>query len=437
MWEAILHFVRDQRGAVGAQIIIGILVLLGFAGLAIDLGRTFTLNTELQQAADATALAAAAELDGFSGAESRATAAAAAFARNNQTFATDGLGSHVTISSIEFLSSIASHSTLLPPQVAPGGDVVATGDSNAYYVRVVTTRRTISGALASFVTGNNVFGTTAVATAGRALTGCMDVALMICNPAEPSEPFATNKLKVGYQVNVTVAGGAAPGNDGFLCPPGSGNCGAKVLGDFLASASAGNPAVVTSCTVNGPQTDITTKPGNSVGQVKQIDTRMDDGSNAASPPSVNVTEYPRDSVFTATGIGNGVWNPTAPGGYWPTNHSGIAFPPTGMAKEGPGGVPTRYDVYNWENDTNHIPDKPHNTPAGTDANRRLLDVAIVNCKDESTNGRSDIMAAEYFQGFMTEKFKNDKEVYLEVVKQLPTSGPTSNGLVHSNVRLVR
>ena len=53
---------RGQRGAVAVVVALSALVLFGFAGIAIDVGRLFINRTELQTAADACALAAAAEL---------------------------------------------------------------------------------------------------------------------------------------------------------------------------------------------------------------------------------------------------------------------------------------------------------------------------------------------------------------------------------------
>ena len=55
---------RDERGAVAVYIGVITAVLIGFAGLAIDLSRLGTLQTQLQNAADQSALAGAAELDG-------------------------------------------------------------------------------------------------------------------------------------------------------------------------------------------------------------------------------------------------------------------------------------------------------------------------------------------------------------------------------------
>ena len=53
---------RAQRGAVAIIVALSAAVLMGFAGLALDMGRLFVNKTELQSAADACALAAAAEL---------------------------------------------------------------------------------------------------------------------------------------------------------------------------------------------------------------------------------------------------------------------------------------------------------------------------------------------------------------------------------------
>jgi len=55
---------RDQRGALAIIVGLTIAVLIGFAGLALDGGRLYVNKTELQNAADACALAASFELTG-------------------------------------------------------------------------------------------------------------------------------------------------------------------------------------------------------------------------------------------------------------------------------------------------------------------------------------------------------------------------------------
>lgn len=53
---------NEQNGAVAVIVGVTLAVLIGFAGLALDLGRLYINKTELQNAADACALAAASEL---------------------------------------------------------------------------------------------------------------------------------------------------------------------------------------------------------------------------------------------------------------------------------------------------------------------------------------------------------------------------------------
>jgi Flp pilus assembly protein TadG len=55
---------RRQRGAVIVTVCLALLFLLGFIGIAVDLGRLFIVRSELQTAMDSCALAAAQELDG-------------------------------------------------------------------------------------------------------------------------------------------------------------------------------------------------------------------------------------------------------------------------------------------------------------------------------------------------------------------------------------
>ena len=52
-------FLVDQDGAIGIVIALLLPVLLGFAGLAIDIGHLYVVNTQLKNAADAGALAGA------------------------------------------------------------------------------------------------------------------------------------------------------------------------------------------------------------------------------------------------------------------------------------------------------------------------------------------------------------------------------------------
>ena len=58
------HFPRKESGAVAVIVALSLVALTGFVGLALDLGKLFVAKTELQNSADACALAAARELTG-------------------------------------------------------------------------------------------------------------------------------------------------------------------------------------------------------------------------------------------------------------------------------------------------------------------------------------------------------------------------------------
>lgn len=430
-------FGRNRSGAAAIQIAITAAVLIGMGGLVIDLGRAFTLQTELQQAADAAALAAAAELDGFSGARARATAAANAFI-NNQTYAAGG--SAITLASIAFLRSIQQPTTVIPPDTAPA-DTVSSGDSDAFYVRVVTTQRSVTGLFINILTAANIVNATAVATATRLVVTCIDLPLMMCNPNEPGLPFGTgpNQLFTGQQIWITNP--AAPGNFGFVCPPGSGNCGGQTLGQFLASFNALTPTG-SQCLISGGNGSglPTTKPGQTSGQVRNIDSRFGTGSSTTKPPSPDITNYPNDTNISANNaLGNGIWNvnPNSAGSWWATDHPGITYPPSGLAMDGPNGTATRYDVYNWEIATNHIPTKPSPALSTDDPNRRLVNVAVINCQEQGIQGRSNFEANAAFKGFLTEDYwtAGNKNVYVEVVQ--PYDLNATNPKIHAVVELVR
>ena len=87
-------FGRAREGGVAVVVALSIAVLVGSAALAIDLGRLYNAVTELDNAADAAALAAASQLDGATdvdptkGACGRAIAAATnTVLLNSETFA--------------------------------------------------------------------------------------------------------------------------------------------------------------------------------------------------------------------------------------------------------------------------------------------------------------------------------------------------------------
>ena len=89
---------RARDGGVAVTVAVTSTVLIGILAISIDLGRAYTLSTELDNAADAYAIAGATQLDQTPGACLRAIRAAAdSSLANTETFASNASGSDVYI----------------------------------------------------------------------------------------------------------------------------------------------------------------------------------------------------------------------------------------------------------------------------------------------------------------------------------------------------
>lgn len=95
---------QHQRGAVAIMLGLSLLVLFGFMALVFDLGRTYVVRTELQNAADAAALAGAKDLNQkLSGIANAVTTVNAIGLRNNTKFSFNGdAGIDITPEMIRF-----------------------------------------------------------------------------------------------------------------------------------------------------------------------------------------------------------------------------------------------------------------------------------------------------------------------------------------------
>jgi len=98
-----------QGGAVAVTTALMLVVLVGFLGVAVDLGRLYVAKTEMFNAADACALAAAQELDGNAGSLTRAeNAGIAAGTRNLANFQSTPVP--IVASDISFSTSLSPNS---------------------------------------------------------------------------------------------------------------------------------------------------------------------------------------------------------------------------------------------------------------------------------------------------------------------------------------
>src|SRR5262249_29055380 len=131
--EVIAAFWHDTSGIMLPYVTTILLALAGFSLLAIDGSRYMSLQTQMQAAADALALAGARELNQQSGAQSRAISAMA-----NTTFGNDttlfGMGTAPTFSySTAFNKS-------LPAASAGFSGTTTTSDSDTLFVAVTRDR---------------------------------------------------------------------------------------------------------------------------------------------------------------------------------------------------------------------------------------------------------------------------------------------------------
>ncbi|WP_431823155.1 pilus assembly protein TadG-related protein [Burkholderia sp. F1] len=168
--------IHRQRGAVAVVVALALAVLIGFVGLALDLGKLYVTRSELQNSADACALAAARDLTS---------------AINLTIAEADG----ITAGSLNFVffqkqqvqlqtdSSVTFSDSLTNPFLTKGA--VGT-PANIKYVKCTTSLRNIANwfmqalnVIPGIRIANASVGATAVATVGAAQTVCA-IPVFIC-----------------------------------------------------------------------------------------------------------------------------------------------------------------------------------------------------------------------------------------------------------------
>jgi Flp pilus assembly protein TadG len=449
---------RDERGAVLVYVSIALTVFMGFAALVIDGGRLFTLDTEMQSAADAIALAGAAELDGNTDAQDRADAAMANLVQNSQTFGTGA--ATITGFTRRFLDE-------LPDDDQPiTGDYVAADAASTRFVEVTVTDRAMDSMFATAIGGTATPDAGAVAVAGFTSAVCKFTPLFICNPY-PDAQTLLNKLDDWNDPNNADRqrlinlkkwsgnGKISPGNFGFLDSPGRN--GAAALRDALAvdvplacfsqngvDLHQGNVASVRQAvnarfdlydgTFNNNNNDVAYRPAMDV--IKGYTLQNGNAcSNKNQLDTTNAQPLPLDQTWTqlasTTGArwGSGDWDCA---GYWAWNHGtdhtalGDPAAPSGCSSAASTTM-SRYDMYRWEvnNRPSGIPDmsplKPdkgengnpqcYNRNASTltdpsknpnDIDRRIIYAAVLDCSAlPNGNSKTNMPALAFIKMFVT------------------------------------
>ncbi|MCQ8871812.1 pilus assembly protein [Mesorhizobium sp. LMG17149] len=429
MLGTIRAFWNDQRGVAMILVAIMLPVLVGFALLAIDMSRANGLHNDLQKGVDALALAAAAELDGRTDSTERATRAATTLLTNKTKFSTSGnhtlTPADVTITYLSGIPASDNIGLTAAGVDANGVSWVAPDSKSALFAEVTVNASGIAngaGAFeaifpASFLGGDSTFEIRPQAVAGFNQSICETVPIFMCNPFETSDPLTSKTIQQAFASGDTysrefrmlkVDSNPGPGNFGLI------DNNLSSLRDAIAMGTSGT------CYSRDV---LTTKTGVTLGQVNAgLNTRFDlysgslnkNNKDWAYRPASNVrkgqktgcSKYdpvtdnsalplpPGDGYGVKPGMSLPIGSQGFWGNYWQINH-GSAYPnvpsatnPTG-AKTAPA---SRYDVYKYEianglvGDKSLAPTKETGTPScykgdapTADPDRRLLNMAIVNC----------------------------------------------------------
>ncbi|HEX8723218.1 MAG TPA: pilus assembly protein TadG-related protein [Pyrinomonadaceae bacterium] len=261
---------KRERGSVLAMSALGMLSFLLATGLSVDIGHFYLVKSELQNAADAAALAGASALNsgsaGIQRAKERATAAMNSYEFNSKGL--DGTKFNVTFSSSLEGGYVDYATALGQPQ-------------SIRFVRVETPSVPVQVFFAAPVLGTSK-NLKAEATAGMsiALTGVCD--FLPVSVIDYGVPITEGNT---YTFRAAPAGGVSPGNYQLLAVAGAGGQDVRV----------GIASGVNACASPGEEYAVDTKTGVTSGPVRVgINTRFGDYGPQVTPqmqpPDLNVME---------------------------------------------------------------------------------------------------------------------------------------------------
>lgn len=277
------RFLRDESGAVAATYALALTGLLVVAGIGFDYGRLATMDSELQNGADQAALAGATQLDGKSGACSRAAAAAVSLVTNTTVVANSA--NTITVAN-ESACDVVGTVRFWQNR---DGTTAATNDGNARFIELTVAARSVDYVftpIVSLMQGSVNAG----AMAGLGSSICKVPPVFMCNPDQANDPNFTISNYVGKGIRLVAndgGGNYGAGNFGYL--QNNGGSGADAIRDALGLPNVPGDCIATE--------GVTTKPGANVAVLDALNTRFDIytgnttapcGANGAGcPPSAN------------------------------------------------------------------------------------------------------------------------------------------------------
>jgi Flp pilus assembly protein TadG len=263
---------KGERGSVLAVSALGMLALILAAGLAVDVSHLYVVKAELQNAADASALAGASALDSSAAGITKA-ADRAVEVMNNYEF--DKTGVTITRDKVTFAANFGG------PYVDEASARAAA--ANVRFVSVEVPPKSVGVVFSASAIGKNSVDLSQQAVAGMSVPPnvfCEWIPLSVLDdPANPMLPGST------YTIRDAPGNSVSPGNYQILAPTGRGGSSAR---EDLAHG-------VNECAEPGTAYTVSTKPGVSAGPVRQgLNTRFDDYSAGldpdTDPPDINVKE---------------------------------------------------------------------------------------------------------------------------------------------------
>jgi Flp pilus assembly protein TadG len=262
---------KRERGSILATSAIGMVSILLAVGLGVDISRFYLTKTELQNAADAAALAAVSALNTSSLGITKATDRAVA-AMNNYDFNKTGVA--FPRGNVLFAKNLDG------PYMSEGS---AQGQAAAIrFVQVTTPASAIGVSFAASVLGKSK-NLSATATAGLSVPLNMFCNFLPVSVIDYDVPLAPGDT---YTFRAGPGGMVEPGNYQILAVAGSGGKDVRI----------GLAAGVDECASPGAVYQVDTKPGVTAGAVRQgLNTRFDDYQTsqvnpAQMPPDTNIAE---------------------------------------------------------------------------------------------------------------------------------------------------
>ena len=352
-----------ERGAIAIIVALTLSVMLGFVGLAIDGGRLYLTKTELQNAADACALAASYELTGApaiaADAFTRADAAGQSIGQKNKV---DFQGTAIAAGDITLTYS----SSLAGGWTAAGG-----APANSKYVRCTVRRTGIQPYFMQVLgIGDQTVSALATATLAPAQTNCAVPMALCMKGAAPNYGYAAGEW-VPMDFNEQGNNANFTGNFRWIdfTPPAGG---ATELANLLkGSGQCSLPEPITgSCGGGGGQA----LPGcvGQTGAINSIDKAYNTRFGVYSPGGGSVASNPPDRTGNSYSIENWTLGSNA--------YAGAVAGQTNFKNSRAAHLPITNPLgispkFFQNNDT--IATQPEHTASGTD--RRMVVLPMVDC----------------------------------------------------------